>query len=126
MSLASDLDQVNDWGKGEHPHAAKPLSAFQSITAVCDDCGHAAVLDREKLSGLSAVGTFGELWKHAYCAPCRALGATATSVMLHGMLIDRSPEPARSSLDRSDPTPHLPRRSIFNRRGPALPERMIR
>lgn len=131
MKRVPVLEDLNEWGRGEHPDAGKPLSAFQSITAVCDDCGHAAVLDRDALMAMSSVPTFAALWRHAYCAPCRAIGTAKTSVMLHGLLVERNPEPPQVKPkrvftdDRSDPTPNLPRRSIFNRRGPASLERMI-
>ena len=76
------LDDLPQWVAGEHPDAAKPLSAFHSITAICDACGHRAVLDRQALAQMTRVTNFAMLWQHAYCAPCRAEGATKTSVML--------------------------------------------
>lgn len=112
-----------------HPDASKPLSAFHRITAVCEDCGHTKELDRDALAAMSAVPTFGVLWRHAYCAPCRALGARRGKdrIMLHGEII-AAPKHERIewskkavfSDKRSDPTPNLPRRNVFDRR---IPER---
>lgn len=82
-------------GAREHPYAGKPLSAFQSITCVCDDCGHTKVLDRERLQNMAAVPTFGALWRHAYCAECRALGSPGRRVELRGMLIEAEGPPER-------------------------------
>ena len=114
-----------EWGKGEHPDAAKPLSAFSAITATCNDCGHVAVLEEAQLAHLSAVPSFGALWRHAFCAPCREMGAQAgrDSVMLHGELKE-APAPARHAWstkevfghNRSDPRANLPRQNIFDRR----------
>ena len=80
-------------GADAHPYAGKPLSAFQSITCLCNDCGNAAVLDRDKLLGMAAVPSFGALWKHAYCAECRAAGAPKRNVILHGLLVEAEPPP---------------------------------
>ena len=102
-----------------HPDADKPLTAFQSITAVCDDCGHVAVLDRERLLSMPAVPNFGWLWKHAYCAECRAAGAEKTHITMTGLLLDRNPEPVAWSEkevftdERDDLNPQLPRRRMF-------------
>ncbi len=82
-------------GAAAHPYAGKPLSLFQSITCVCDDCGHTAVLDRDKLLAMPAVQTFGALWKHAFCAECRAIGSPRRNVVLRGMLIEAEGPPER-------------------------------
>lgn len=82
-------------GASAHPYAGKPLSAFQSVTCVCDDCGHTAVLDHDKLARMSAVPTFGALWRLAYCADCRALGSPRRRVELRGMLIEAEGPPER-------------------------------
>lgn len=108
---------------GSHPDAGKPLSAFRRISAVCNDCGHVTVFDEAQLSTLSAVRSFGQLWEHAFCQPCRGSGMTnSRNVTLHGIAMDEPsrPLPVWSEApvfgdDRQDPFPGLPRRSMFDR-----------
>ena len=107
---------------GQHPDASKPLSAFRRITVSCHDCGEATVLEEAQLADLSAVPTFGDLWRLAFCSACRANGATGpANVELRGeggRAAAPPPEPQWSTKpvfddDRSDPFPSLPRRPMF-------------
>lgn len=111
------------WGKGDHPDAAKPLTAFRQITAVCGDCGHSKTLDEHGLASLSAVPSFAALARHASCWACREAGATSPANLSFYPELREPPRtvapPVRWSEkpvfteDRSDPTPNLPRRSVF-------------
>lgn len=108
---------------GSHPDAGKPLSAFRRISAVCNDCGHVAVFDEAQLLALSAVRSFGHLWEHAFCQPCRDSGTTnSPNIILHGIVRDEPSQPMSAwseapvfGEDRHDPFPGLPRRSMFDR-----------
>ncbi|MCW6510269.1 hypothetical protein [Lichenifustis flavocetrariae] len=108
---------------GTHPDAGKPLSSFRRITIVCNDCGEATVLDEPQLADLTAVPTFGDLGRLAFCRACRDSGATGpANVELRSETARTVPpeEPAWSSKevfgdDRSDPFPTLPRRPMFGR-----------
>ena len=112
-------EEDHSGGAGAHPYARKPLTTFQSITAICDDCGHTAVLDRDRLVVMTSVSTFADLWRHAYCAECRAVGSPRRRITLHGLLLETS-RPLESHWsdkrvfgdDRSDLNPGLPRRRI--------------
>lgn len=87
VKRAHEAGQAHLAAGAEHPCAAMPLNAFQSVTAICGDCGHTAVLDRDRLSAMAAVPDFGTLWRHAYCAECRAEGSPRRNVVLHPMLL---------------------------------------
>lgn len=112
------------WIKGDHPDAAKPLSAFRLVTITCNDCGHSKSLDEAALRDLAAVPTLGFLAEHAICTPCRLAGATGRANLKIERVpinIEAAPEPNWSRArvfteDRTDPTPALPRRNIFDRR----------
>lgn len=115
---------LSDPPTGQHPDAAKPLSAFRRITVSCNDCGDVTVLEDAQLAELSAVPTFGDLWRLAFCRTCRADGASGpANVELRGEghhAARPAPEPEWSSKpvfaeDRSDPFPTLPRRPMFGR-----------
>jgi hypothetical protein len=107
-----------------HADAAKPLSAFRRIVVTCNDCGDVSVLDEDRLAELSAVPTFGDLWRLAFCPACRDSGAPGpANVDLHGDTMKApeagsQPECSRKRVfdqDRSDPHPNLPRRPMFRR-----------
>lgn len=109
---------------GSHPDAGKPLSAFRRIVVSCNDCGDATVLEEAQLAELSAVPTFGDLWRLAFCRACRDGGATGPANMdLRGESARAAappPEPDWSRKpvfgdDRTDPFPTLPRRPMFGR-----------
>ena len=109
---------------GSHPDAAKPLSAFRRIVVTCEDCGDATVLEEAELAELSAVPTFGDLWRMAFCRSCRDGGAAGpANVTLRGegaRVAAPPPEPEWSTKpvfgeDRADPFPTLPRRPMFGR-----------
>ncbi|MDX7952682.1 hypothetical protein P7D22_16055 [Lichenihabitans sp. Uapishka_5] len=109
---------------GLHPDAAKPLSSFRRIVVCCNDCGDATVLEEPQLAELSAVPSFGDLWRLAFCKSCRDSGATGPANMeLRGegaRAAAPPPEPEWSTKpvfadDRSDPFPTLPRRPMFDR-----------
>lgn len=130
MRTLPTLEDV-PWGTGDHPDAGKPLSAFSQVTAICNDCGHARTLDQVALQELGAVPTLGVLARYAYCSACREAGATGrANLEFQAVPIDAKPTPAVNwskapifADHRGDPTPNLPRRSIFDRRIPKL-ERM--
>jgi hypothetical protein len=112
-----------------HPDAARPLSAFRRIVVSCNDCGDVTVLEEPQLAELSAVPTFGDLWRLAFCRSCREGGATGPANMElrgdapRGTLARAAaspPEPDWSTKpvfgeDRTDPFPTLPRRPMFER-----------
>lgn len=115
--------------RGEHPDAAKPLSAFRRITAICGDCGDAKTLDEAGLATLGAVPNFGMLARHACCWACRQSGATGRANLTFYPELRESHAAAPAVKwsekpvfieDRSDPTPNLPRRSAFG--GPSTHE----
>ena len=109
---------------GQHPDAAKPLSPFRRIVVSCNDCGDATVLEEAELAELSAVPTFGDLWRLAFCPACRAGGATGPANMevrgdgARAAVPPPAPEWSTKPVfddDRSDPFPTLPRRPMFGR-----------
>ena len=116
--------QQNDMkANGSHPDADRPLAEFQKITVACNDCGDVTVLEADQLATLSAVPTFGALWRHAFCRSCRDSGASGpASVTLQGVprTVDDGPMPPWSTKpafgdERSDPFPTLPKRAMFDR-----------
>ena len=120
MERAYEASQEHLIAGANHPCAAMPLTAFQSVTAVCGDCGHSSVLDRDRLIAMAAVSDFATLWRHAYCAECRAEGSSRRNVVLHPLQLEatRLPDPQWSHAqvfgdDRSDLTPGLSRRQLF-------------
>lgn len=98
MKRAMEAGEAHLASSSEHPQAALTLDAFQSITAVCGDCGHTSLLDRDRLLSLSAVPNFGTLWRHAYCAECRAEGSPRRNVVLHPLMLgaELAPDPWRA------------------------------
>ena len=107
---------------GSHPDAGAPLSAFRRVVVSCNDCGDVTILEDAQLAELSAVPTFGDLWRLAFCRVCRAAGsAGGANVELRGERtrpVAPAPEPEWSAKpvfadDRSDPFPTLPRRRMF-------------
>ena len=113
------------WIQGDHPDAAKPLSAFRLVTIACNDCGHSKTLDEAALRELTAVPTLGFLAEHASCTPCRLAGATGrANLEIERVPVDEkvaapAPNWSRAPVftdDRRDLTPNLPRRNVFDRR----------
>lgn len=105
-----------------HPDATAPLSAFRRIAVSCNDCGETTVLEEAQLAEMSAVPSFGDLWRLAFCRVCRDSGAAGpANVELRGeraRVAAVSAEPTWSTkavfdADRSDPFPTLPRRRMF-------------
>ena len=122
--MARTPDRAAAEPTGSHPDAAKPLSAFRRIVVTCEDCGDATVLEEAELAELSAVPTFGDLWRLAFCRSCRDGGAAGpANVTLRGegaRVVAPPPEPEWSTKpvfgeDRTDPFPTLPRRPMFGR-----------
>lgn len=68
-----------------NPDAARSLLEIERLRASCCDCGHTVRISRDELAGIYAGGvtTFGELWKLAFCKPCRDAGGRRRAVHLH-------------------------------------------
>lgn len=125
MKRITDRGTAAAPSSGSHPDAAKPLSAFRRILVACNDCGDATILEEAAIAELTAVPTFGDLWRLSFCRSCRAAGATGpANVMLRGEGAREAaapvPEPEWSTKpvfgnDRADPFPTLPRRPMFGR-----------
>ena len=96
----------------------RPLTTLVAATASCCDCGHAVTFDEAALRDMPDVRTVDDLWRMAFCQPCRHAGSPKPNMSLE--TDPPRPMPGRASAkpkwsratvfgeDRSSPFPNLP------------------
>ncbi len=99
------------------------LSEIESASVRCCDCGHGVSFDRATLGSLAAVKSVDDLWRMAFCEPCRAAGQLEPNMTLETQPPRKGPAKAAPRVkwstaevfgeDRSSPFPNLPRSRLM-------------
>ena len=85
------------------------LRALISLTAAtvrCCDCGHAVAFDEDALDAMPDVETVDDLWRMAFCQPCRSAGSAKPNMTLET-------NPPWPSADRPSAKPNWSRAQVF-------------
>ena len=84
----------------------RPLTSLAAATVRCCDCGHAVAFDEDALDAMPDVETVDDLWRMAFCQPCRTAGAAKPNMTLET-------NPPRPSADRTAGKPNWSRAQVF-------------
>lgn len=101
----------------------RPLSEIEDATARCCDCGHGVMFDRAALDGLAAVKTVDDLWRMAFCEPCRVAGQAEPNMTVETNPPRKGPTKGAAKVkwstadvfgeNRASPFPNLPASRLF-------------
>ena len=101
----------------------RSLTSLVSVRMRCCDCGHAVAFDEAALKAMPDVQTVDDLWRMAFCPPCRDAGKLEANVALEvdppRPVLGRTGEKTKWSRatvfgeDRSSPFPNLPKARLM-------------